>query len=145
MLFTSCQGPASSGGMVETENKGEEAMTVPENGIHYLEIVSPESKALRDFYSKAYGWEFSEATPELGNAFFTSLPNGSLWAIRSPLRESEEPIVRTYLRVMDIQESVRRAGELGATIALGPTEIPGRGQIAIYLLGGIEQGIWQVP
>jgi len=23
--------------------------------------------------------------------------------------------------------------------------IAGRGQIAIYLLGGIEQGIWQIP
>ncbi len=37
------------------------------------------------------------------------------------------------------------APELGATIALEPMEIPGRGQVAIYFLGGIEQGLWQVP
>jgi hypothetical protein len=39
---------------------------------------------------------------------------------------------------------VQRAAELGATIALEPIEIPGRGRVAIYFVGGIEQGLWQV-
>lgn len=120
-------------------------MTVSEHDIHYLEIVTPDSEGARDFYGQAYGWEFGDATPELGNAYFASLPNGSLIGIRAPLRETEQPIIRTYLRVSDIQLSTRRAEELGATIALEPMEIPGRGEIAIYLLGGIEQGLWQVP
>ncbi len=131
--------------MIENQGNGEIAGTVPEHGIQYLEIVTPEAEALRDFYSQSYGWVFSEATPEFGNAFFTTQSNGSLWGIRVPLRESEEPIIRIYLRVSDIEKSVRRAEDLGATIALEPTEIPGRGEFAIYLLGGIEHGIWQIP
>ncbi|MFT7665372.1 MAG: putative enzyme related to lactoylglutathione lyase [Planctomycetota bacterium] len=57
------------------------------------------------------------------------------------------PTVRTYIRAADIEASVERAVELGATVALGPTEIvdEGRGMIVIDLNGGIEQGIWQVP
>ena len=52
--------------------------------------------------------------------------------------------MRTHIRVADIEDSIERAAKLGATVALGPTEMPGRGMIAIYLVGGIEQGIWQV-
>jgi len=120
-------------------------MTVPVHDIYYLEIVTPDAAAMREFYSKAYGWSFSEATPELGNAYYATLPGGSLWAIREPLHASEEAIVRNYLRVEDIHASILKAEELGATVALAPTEIPGRGLIAIYLLGGIQQGIWQIP
>ena len=38
-----------------------------------------------------------------------------------------------------------RAEALGGKLALEPTELPGQGKIAIYLLGGIEQGLWQLP
>ena len=119
-------------------------MTAPEREIHYLEIVTPDSQSARDFYSQAHGWRFEDMAPELGNAFVASLPNGSLCGIRAPMHDQEKPTVRTYIRVADIESSIERAVELGATVALGPTEIPGRGMIAIYLYGGIEQGIWQV-
>jgi len=36
-----------------------------------------------------------------------------------------------------------RVTESGAEIALEPTEIPGQGTIAIYIHGGIQQGLWQ--
>lgn len=135
-------------GLLAEEQATEDATNrdvMADHGIYYLEIVTPDSRAVRDFYREAYGYEFSDATPELGGAFFASLPGGSLIGIRAPLRETEEPIIRTYIRVSDIHRATRRAEELGAKIALGPTEIAGRGQIAIYLLGGIEQGIWQLP
>ena len=53
--------------------------------------------------------------------------------------------MRSHLRVTDIETAVQEAGQLGAEIALEPVEIPGQGKIAIYLHGGIEQGLWQVP
>ena len=119
-------------------------MTVPEHGIHYLEIVAQDAEAARDFYSAAYGWQFAESAPELGGAFVASLPNGSLCGIRASMHEQESPTVRTYIRVADVESAVAKAAELGATIALGPTELPGRGTIAIYIHGGVEQGIWQL-
>ena len=119
-------------------------MSVPEHEIHYLEIVTPDAEAARDFYSRAYGWRFKDMAPELGNAFVAPLPGGSLCGIRGPMHDQEKPIVRTYIRVTDINSSVQRAVELGATVALEPMEIAGRGEVAIYLYGGIEQGLWQV-
>ncbi len=60
------------------------------------------------------------------------------------MHDQEKPTVRTYLRVADIDAAVKRASQLGATVPLEPVDIPGRGKIAIYVLGGIEQGLWQV-
>jgi len=61
------------------------------------------------------------------------------------MHEQEKPIVRTYVRVTDIDAAIQEVGLLGAEIALGAMEIPGQGKIAIYLHGGVEQGLWQVP
>jgi predicted enzyme related to lactoylglutathione lyase len=96
-------------------------------------------------YGEAYGWRFEAKGPEWGNSFVAILPDDSLCGIRAPLSASEKPIVRTYLRVTDIEAAVQEAERLGAEIALQPMEIPGQGKIAIYLHGGIEQGLWQVP
>ena len=119
-------------------------MKTPEHAVHYLEIVTPDVAAAADLYAKAYGWRFEAEAPELGNARTARLPNGTLCGIRAPMHETEQPVVRTYLRVADLDAAVKRAAELGATVALDRMEIPGRGTIAIYFLGGIQQGLWQV-
>jgi predicted enzyme related to lactoylglutathione lyase len=59
------------------------------------------------------------------------------------MHEQEAPTVRSYVRVAQIHAAVEHAVGAGATLALEPTEIPGRGTIAIYMLGGIQQGLWQ--
>jgi predicted enzyme related to lactoylglutathione lyase len=120
-------------------------MTVPENAIHYFEIVTPDVDGACQLYGTAYGWSFEATGPELGNSFLAEMPDGGICGIRAPMHEQEEPIVRTYLRVADIEEAVQGAAELGAEIALGPMEIPGHGTIAIYFYGGVQQGLWQVP
>jgi len=120
-------------------------MNIPEHEIYYLEVVAADPQAARDFYQAAFGWQFTEATPELGGAFVADLPNGSLCAIRGSLSPSEEPTVRTYVRVLDVRAAVEKAVDLGATLALEPTEILDRGTIAIFLISGIEQGLWQLP
>ena len=119
-------------------------MPIPENDIYYLEIVTADVQSVSRFYTNAYGWKFEPEAPELGNALVAILPNGSMCGIRAPMHEQEDPVVRTYLRVKDIDAAVKHAAELGATIALEPIEIPGRGKVAIYFIGGIQQGIWQV-
>ncbi len=117
--------------------------TVPEHSVYYLEIVTPDVKAMCDLYTKSYGWNFQN-NAELGNASVANLPGGSLCGIRAPMHSAEKPIVRTYLRVTDIQASVQMAAQLGANILLESMEIPGHGIIAIFENGGIEQGLWQV-
>ena len=119
-------------------------MTVTKHAVHYLEIVTPDVEAACHLYGEAYGWRFQNMGAELGNSFVATLPDGSLCGIRAPMHDQERPVVRTYLRVTDIDKAVEEAAGLGAEIALEPVDIPGHGKIAIYLFGGIEQGLWQL-
>jgi predicted enzyme related to lactoylglutathione lyase len=120
-------------------------MAVPENSVHYLEIVTVDVQAACELYSKLYGWQFSPVTPELGGAHVADLPDGLLCGIRAPMHEAEKPVVRVYVRVEDIEAAVQRLEGTGAEIALEPVDLPGHGKIAIYIHGGVEQGLWQVP
>jgi uncharacterized protein len=125
--------------------KGVDHMEVPEHSIHYLEIVTPDVEAACQLYAKAYGWHFQPTGPELGQSFVAKLPGGSLCGIRAPLNPEEMPIVRTYLRVANIEAATKEAARLGGKILLEYMDIPGWGRISIYEFGGIQQGLWQVP
>ena len=59
------------------------------------------------------------------------------------MRDTEAPVVRPYLLVDDIEAAVKAAADAGAEIAMPAMEIPGQGRFAIYLLGGIDHGLWQ--
>ena len=64
--------------------------------------------------------------------------------VRAPLRETEEPVVRPYWLVDDIEAAVAAVVQAGGEVAVPPMEIPGHGMFAIYLQGGNNQGLWQL-
>ena len=112
--------------------------------IQYLEIISPDADAICKTYEQLYGVKFGEPDANLGNARTAKLPNGGLVGVRAPLRDTEEPIVRPYLLVEDIEASVSTAADSGAEIALPPMELAGHGRCAIFIQGGVEHGLWQL-
>jgi hypothetical protein len=63
--------------------------------------------------------------------------------IRKPLAAHEQPIVRTYLEVDDIQRAVKEAEESGAIVAYPPTLQGRRGTFAIVIQGDVQHGLWQ--
>ena len=111
--------------------------------IHYLEIVTKEVDAVCAAYEAANGVRFGTPDPGLGNARTAKMPGGGLVGVRAPLRETEEPVVRPYWLVDNIEAAVAAATEAGGKIAHPPMEIPGHGTFAIYLQGGIDHGFWQ--
>lgn len=122
------------------DNKQAEAKTM---NVQYLEIVTPSVAETCDALARSHDVDFSEPITELGNARVAELKGGGRIGVRAPLRESEEPVVRPYILVDDIEAAVKAAEKAGANVALSPTEIPGQGTISIYIIGGIEHGLWQ--
>lgn len=112
--------------------------------IHYLEIVTQDVDATCAAYAKAHDVTFSEGEPGLGNARTTALANGGMIGVRAPMHETEEPVVRPYLLVDNIDRAVQAAEAAGAEIAHPPLEIPGLGKFAIYIQGGNHHGLWQL-
>lgn len=111
--------------------------------IKYLEIVTPDVEAVCATYGKIHGVEFSKPVAELGNARTADLSDGGRIGVRAPMRDDEAPVVRPYLLVDDVAASVKAAEAAGAQIAMPATDIPGQGTFAIYVQGGVQQGLWE--
>lgn len=111
--------------------------------VHYLEIVTPNVSSAVDLHSRLHNISFSVA-PELGNAQIATLSDGSTLGIRAPMHDAEKAVVRPYVLVPDIDDAVKKAGDGGAEIAVPPMVIEGRGRCAIYILDGVECGLWEI-
>ena len=111
--------------------------------VQYLEIVSNDVDTLTALYQRMHGLAFSPPDPDLGQARVATRADGTLVGIRKPLAVHEQPIMRTYLAVEDIQLAVKKAEEHGATIAYPPTRQGHRGTFAIVIQGDVEHGLWQ--
>jgi len=112
--------------------------------IHYLEIVATDVDAVCSVYSAMSNLQFGDPEAELGNARTATMKEGYLVGVRAPMHEAEEPVVRPYWLVDDIEAAVAAAVKAGGEIAHPPLEIPGRGTFAIYILGGLHHGLWQL-
>ena len=111
--------------------------------IHYLEIVSNDVDALCATYEQVHGLDFGSEDPDLGQARVAVRPDGSLLGVRKPLAEHEQPTMRTYLEVDDIEKAVKKAQEGGAMIAYPPTKQGKSGTWAIFIQGEVQHGLWQ--
>lgn len=89
--------------------------------VHYLEIVSNDVDTLTGLYQRMHGLAFGPPDAELGQARVASQTDGGVIGIRKPLAAHEQPIMRTYLAVEDIQQAVKMAEESGALVAYPPT------------------------
>jgi uncharacterized protein len=111
--------------------------------VEYLEIVTNDVDTLAGLYQRMLGLSFGPPDPDLGQARVATRADGSLVGIRKPLAAHEQPIVRTYLAVEDIQQAVKEAEAHGAAVVYGPTQQGQRGTFAIVIQGDVQHGLWQ--
>lgn len=111
----------------------------PRQAAHYLEIVTHDVDTLVELYEVVHGLAFGSPDPDLGYAYVATRADGSLVGIRRPLSAHEEPIMRTYLAVEDIQQAA------GPRSSARPSPIPPpdreRAVFAIVIQGGVEHGL----
>ena len=111
--------------------------------IQYLEIVTKDVDGVCAVYAAANGLQFGAPDAGLGNARTATLPGGGMVGVRAPLRESEEPVVRPYWLVDDLEAALAAAVAAGGEVAHPPLEIPGHGTFAIYFMGEVQHGLWE--
>ena len=147
MALTVCACNATNAAQEQERHASSPAKSAAIKGVkaQYLEIVTPEAEATCAALEKIGGIKFGPPIAEFGMARTAPLVDGGLLGVRGPMHAAENTVVRPYLLVEDIVAAVEAAKASGGEIAMPPTEIPGgRGQFAIYFLGGIEHGIWQL-
>lgn len=112
--------------------------------VHYLEIVSPDVDAVCLAYEAAHKTSFGAPDSALGGARTGVMVDGSIVGVRGPLQDSEKPVVRPYWLVDDIQQALAAVISKGGEVAHPPFELAGKGTFAIYKLGSVEHGLWQL-
>jgi len=112
--------------------------------VQYLEVVTADVDATCSALEKLHGVRFGAPEAALGNARTATLKGGGRIGVRAPLRKEEEPVVRPYVLVEDIEAAVKAAAAAGGEVAMTATEIPGHGKFAIYFQGGIQYGLWEL-
>lgn len=111
--------------------------------VHYVEIVSEAADEQRTVLEQVHGISFGPEVADLGNARVAERADGTLVGVRAPLAEHEQPIVRMYFEVDDIAGAIKNAEAAGAMIAYPPTRQGETGTWAIYMVDGIQYGLWQ--
>ena len=112
--------------------------------VQFLEVVTPEMDATCSTLESVHGVKFGKPEPMFGNARTAALKGGGRISVRAPMREDEAPVVRPYVLVRDLEAAIKAAQAAGAEFAMLATPIPGHGQFAIYLQGGIQYGLWEL-
>jgi predicted enzyme related to lactoylglutathione lyase len=111
--------------------------------VDYLEIVSNDVETLIGLYQRMHGLSFGPPDSDLGQARVATRADGTLVGIRKPLAAHEQPLVRSYFGVEDIQQAVKVAEAHGAAVAYPPTQQGSRGTFAIVIQGDVQHGLWQ--
>ncbi len=111
--------------------------------VHYLEFVCRDVSKQCDVLKESHGLSFGPGVPDLGNARIAQGAGGIKIGVRAPLADQENPTVRSYLAVDDIALAVDAAERAGAVIAYPPTQQGETGTWAIYILDGLQVGLWQ--
>ncbi len=112
--------------------------------VQYLEIVTDKVDAVCAAYAAAHAVNFGAPQAALGAARTAELVDGGRIGVRRPLHESEQPVVRPYWLVDDLAAALEALLAAGAELAHPAMAIPGHGLFAIYSLGGIQHGLWQL-
>src|SRR5690606_25294442 len=128
----------------EPENNDERQRETSVLNVHYLEIVTPEVDETCAALQAMHGVKFGDPIAELGAARTAELKTGGRIGVRGRMHAAEASVVRPYVLVDDIAAAVEAAEAAGGQVAVPPMEIPGHGTCAIYFLGGIEHGLWEL-
>lgn len=112
--------------------------------IQYLEVVTTSPEDTCAAFEALHGVTFGAPEAGFGNARIATLSDGGRVGVRAPMAEHDTPIVRPYMLVEDIAASTEQAEAAGAQFAMKATEIPGHGTFAIYFLGDVQYGLWQL-
>jgi predicted enzyme related to lactoylglutathione lyase len=106
---------------------------VQHGAFSWVELMTPDPKAAKEFYGKLLGWEMEDMSGQ-GMAYTVVKAAGkAVGGIMGlpPEAKGVPPQWAAYVTVSDVDASAGRARELGATILKEPTDIPGVGRFCV--------------
>ncbi len=112
----------------------------------WIEMCTDNTEVAKNFYGELFGWSYEEMEMKQGGTYSwfqpaAGGPGGGIMAKPVP----EAPTAWTpYVATDDLEAAVARVTELGGTVHMGPTPVPGHGEFAVIAdpAGGVI-GLWK--
>jgi hypothetical protein len=96
----------------------------------WSELLSGDVDKSKEFYSEVFGWGWGGA-PEYAEVQVGGRSVAGLMA-RPPMLPAEVPDYwQIYFGSADLEADIQKAGELGGTVVVPPTEVPNMGRFAV--------------
>ena len=112
------------------QNAGLLENTLMSNPVVRWQILSPDPDKTAGFYAKLFSWNVSKANG-LGYRELTTAPaksiDGGVW----PAPQADRPFIQLFIEVPDVEESVRKAEKLGATVLIPKSALPDGDTMAV--------------
>ena len=112
--------------------------------IHYLEIVSTDVDREIAILESAQGLSFGAPVAALGGARIAEKSSGGSIGVRAPMHDQEAAATRPYFLTETLEDTLAELVERGAEVAVPPMPIKGHGMIAVYFVGDLQYGLWQL-
>jgi predicted enzyme related to lactoylglutathione lyase len=111
------------------KHKGAGILNEP-NAFCWYEVYANDTEKAKAFYTGLFGWEIGGG-PEYTEWKLNGQSIGGMMKIQKEWGEVP-PHWMPYVMVSNCNETAEKAKDLGATIMVPPTEIPGMGQFALF-------------
>lgn len=111
------------------------------------ELATTNVKAAKDFYSKVFGWQFTDH--EMGDMTYTMIKINDkdfagIWAIPKEQQKQIPPHWMAYILVEDVEKALDKAKKNGATVVKPVTNANEMGRFAIITdPTGAHIALWQ--
>jgi predicted enzyme related to lactoylglutathione lyase len=100
------------------------------NPFVHLELNTPDLAKAKAFYTELFGWAFTDMDMGPAGIYSTFKPSEGPGGGMVSMPTGNQGWL-TYVGVKNIQESTDKARSLGATILMGPHQIPDVGSMTI--------------
>ena len=97
--------------------------------VVHFEIRGRDAKRLREFYAALFGWKINADNP-MGYGLVEHGVGGPPEGIGGGIAQSDRPLVTVFVQVADLNETLRKAEEMGGKRVMEPFDVPGGPTIA---------------
>jgi uncharacterized protein len=102
------------------------------NPVVHFEIMGKDGPALRKFYSDLFGWDAKTIDGDMDYGMVSAGDDGGIGGGIGTTAEGGPSYSTFYVSVDDVKSSLEKAESLGGQRMMGPMEVPGGGEIAIF-------------
>ena len=116
--------------------------------FHWNELMTRNSEQAKSFYSATIGWTFEPMPMPDGTYWVAKVgdqPVAGLFPLSSPHYDGVPEVWMGYIAVDDIDERIKKAQALGATLLKPAFDVPGVGRIAVLREPGGAGIGWMTP